>query len=684
MACKRTIALLSCLIVPALLMGSPLARGSSLPEAGADNATVAVPDGGSPEETGGESHTGASPRNRLTREGVVVDFRATPAGGRPGQDLTAGRMAEVRFTITEGSTGKPIRGIAPGAWMDIGQVLQGQPEAEQKSCKEKIGLYLRGAVGIRPMIDLNSYYVLVLNKEPSISVVDPLVSMVGRTSTLGTIPLKSPGADWVPDLDRNRVYVSMPGAGQVAVVDAAEFKVTAAVDAGPDPVRVALQPDERQLWVGNDAGAPGESGVTVVDVETLKTVARLATGAGHHEIAFSGDSRYAFVSNRGAGTVTVIDVRTRKKVKDVPTGPTPIALAYSTLAGALYVADGEAGTVSVLDGKTHEVAARITAKPGLGPMRFTSDGRFGLVVNPAEDAVYVLDAATNELAHTVRVAGRPFQVALSRAFAYVRALDSERVTMIHLESLGKGGEPVSQTFAAGAAAPKQAGDLPLADTVATSRNEASVFVVNPADSTTYFYMEGMNAPSSNYKVYGARARAVTVIERGLREVEPGVYAGKVKIPAAGKYDVAFLLETPRILHCFAVEAKPDPLARPDLTALAIEYLIRERTVPAGGTVRVRFLLKDPATGKPRTGLADVRVLSFRAPGRDRIVVRAEEVGDGVYQADVAFAKPGGYYVHVSVPSEKIGYADLPYFSMAATPAKPSHAESPPAGEKQRP
>ena len=674
MACRRMIVFLIFLFVSTMFMGGPPVRGARLPEAGTGNASVAGPEAGSPEGMGGESPAGSSPRNRPTPAGVVIECRAGAAGGRRGRG-SAGS------TSGGGGRGKPIRGIAPGAWMDIGQVLQGQPEAEQKSCKEKIGLYLRGAVGIRPMIDLNSYYVLVLNKEPSISVVDPLVSMVGRTSTLGTIPLKSPGADWVPDTDRNRVYVSMPGAGQVAVVDATEFKVKAAVEAGPDPTRVVLQPDERQLWVGNDADAPGESGVTVIDTGTLKPVARLATGAGHHEIAFSGDSRYAFVSNRGAGTVTVIDVRTRKTVKDVPTGPMPIALAYSPLAGALYVADGEAGTISVLDGKNHEVAARITAKPGLGPMRFTSDGRFGLVVNPAEDAVYVLDAATNELAHTVRVAGRPFQVVLSRAFAYVRTLDSERVTMIHLESLGKGGEPVSQSFAAGAAAPKQAGDLPLADTVATSRNEAAAYVVNPADSTTYFYMEGMNAPSSNYKVQGSRARAVTVIERGLREVEPGVYAGKVKIPAAGRYDVAFLLQTPQILHCFAVEAKPDPLARPDLAALAIEYLIRERTVPAGGTVPVRFRLKDPATGRPRTGLTDVQVLSFRAPGRDRNVVRAEEVGAGVYQAQVLFAKPGGYYVHVSVPSEKVGFSDLPYFSMAATPARPQQAESPPAGEK---
>jgi len=626
-----------------------------------------------------------SPANRLTHKGVVVDFEAQPVGGRPGQPLIAGQLAEVRFTLTGEASGKPIRGTLPGAWMDIAQVLQGQAGSPQKSCKDKIALYLGRAVGIRPMIDLNSYYVLVLNREPSISVVDPLVSMAGMTSTLGTIPLKGAGADWVRSADRKRLYVSMPQVGEVAIVDAEAFKVLASITAGEAPTRVALQPDGRYLWVGNDGRAAAQSGVTVIDVETRKPVAQLATGAGHHEIAFSGDSRYAFVSNRDAGTVTVIDAQTKQKVTDVATGPMPIALAYSPLAKALYVADGKAGTVAVVGGTGFAVATRIAAKPGLGPLRFTPDGRYGLVVNPAEDAVYVLDAADSTLAHTIPVPGRPYQVVLSGAFAYVRSLDSERVSMISLASLAAG-KPIVQSFAAGAVAPKLAGELPLADSVASTANEAMAFVVNPADSTTYVYMEGMNAPSSNYKVQGAQARAVTVIDRSLREVEPGVYASKVTMPAPGTYDVAFLLQAPEILHCFAVEVKPDPLIKHNLAALAVEYLDNQRTVKADGDVPLRFTLRVPATGNPRTGLADVRVLYFRAPGHDRTEVRAEEVGDGVYQATLPITRPGAYYVYVAVPSERVGYTDLQYFSMMATtgatgPSKatPSPEAKPPAG-----
>jgi len=607
---------------------------------------------------------------RFVKHGIVVEFEARAVGGGD-HALREGGLAEVRFRLTEEASGAPVRGITPGAWMDIGEVLQGQPGSQQKSCKDKIALYLKGVVGIRPMIDLNSYYVVVMNREPSLSIIDPLVSMAGVTSTLGVIPLAGPGTDWVQSADGKRLYVSMPEARKVALVDTDAFKVVTNIDAGMAPARVALQPDGRYLWVGNDTSEPTASGVTVIDTETSARVAFIATGAGHHEIAFSEDSRYAFVSNRNAGTVSVIDVQTKKKRKDLATGPLPISLAYSPLAQALYVADGKAGTITAVDGRGLEVRKRIDAEPGLGPLRFTRDGRWAFTVNPAANAVYVIDAASNTLVHTLAVRGQPYQVVLSDAFAYVRALGSQRVTMINLSSLGAGKQPIVQGIEAGNVAPKQAGDLPLADSMSTASTEAAMMIVNPGDNTTYFYMEGMNAPSSNYKVYGSSARAVTVVDRSLREIEPGLYASKVKIPAAGRYDVAFLLDTPQVLNCFSAEAKPNPRIHHDRLALAIEYLQSERRVSAGSTLPLRFKLVEPLTGRPATGLRDVRVMYFRAPGFERTEVAAEEKGDGVYQAPLSLRHAGAYYINVGVPAKHLRYGDLTYFTLVATkpPAK---------------
>ena len=601
---------------------------------------------------------------RYTKDGLVIEFAAS-AADRNGPALTEGDLAELRFSIREEATGKPVRGLAPGAWLDIGEVIQGQPGSEQKSCKEKIALYLRGIVGIRPMVDLNSYYVVVMNREASLSVIDPTVSMVGRTSTLARVPLAKPGADFARSLDDRHIYVTMPAAGQVAVIEADSFKVLTNVRAGDAPTRAVVQPDGRYLWVGNNAADKGKSGVTVIDTETLKPVASIATGAGHHEIALSDDSRWAFVSNRNSGSVSVIDVRTLKRVRDLPLGGQPISLAYSSLSKMLYVADARQGVVHVIRPGDLADTQRINVKPGLGPMRFTPDGRWGFLANTSEDRVLVIDPSSNRVQHEIPVQGQPYQIVFTRAFAYVRSLGSERVSQINLSTLGSGKKPTVQSFAAGSVPPKAAGELVIADSIATVPGEAGVMVVNPADNTTYFYMEGMNAAASNYQTYGSYARAVTVVDRSLREVEPGVYAGRAKIPAAGRYDVAFSLDTPRLMHCFSTEAAADPKLAEGRKGVKLEYQVASHHVKAGAPAQIRFRLYDGASGAAKRGLTDVQVMTLLAPGRNRTVVSAREVSPGVYEAQVSVPESGAYYVYVSSATLGKGFRDLPYLSLLA-------------------
>jgi hypothetical protein len=206
-----------------------------------------------------------------------------------------------------------------------------------------------------------------------------------------------------------------------------------------------------------------------------------------------------------------------------------------------------------------------------------------------------------------------------------------------------------------------------------------VFVVNPADGTTYYYMEGMNSPSSNYRVQGSNPRAVTVVDRSLKEVEPGVYAGRVRMPVAGRYDVAFMLNSPQLLHCFSAEAKVNPLIAKTHDKLAVEFDEGARQASAGGAVGVRFKLIDPATRLPKAGIKDVRVMYFLAPGRGRTEVDVKEVGKGVYEAQVQLAQPGAYYVYVGVPSMDLGYGKLPHFSLMAAPPAAARSAVPGKG-----
>jgi YVTN family beta-propeller protein len=608
---------------------------------------------------------------RIEREGLAIEFVARPMGSKTTEpvELMEAAQAEVYFKVTDAASGEPVSGLYPVVYMDIGEawdMLHGGRDAARgapSSCNERVQVYLQGIVGMRPLIDLNSYFVLVMNQDPTIAVIDPILGITGRTNLYAQMVLKRRGADWTKTEDEKRMFVSMPVADKVAVLDLERFTVTHNVRAGDNPQRVILQHDQKYLWVGNDSRKANESGVTVIDADALRKLKFIPTGPGHHEIVLSADDRYAFVSNRDGGSVAVIDVQTLEKVKDIETGPKPIALAYSSASESLYVADSESGEILVVDGRTLEVTDRIRVAAGLGPLRFSQDGRWGVAVNPSKDEVYVIDASNNRVLHTLAIDGRPFQVVFSQSFAYIRGLETEQVRMINLSQLDKGNTlPVSH-FAAGEAPPAKAGDLIVADTMMPAPGEAAMLLTSPGDRTVYYYMEGMNAPTGNFRNYGHAPRAVSVVDRTLKEREPGVYSAKVKIPVAGKYDVALLLESPRMLHCFEVTAKPNPMLERQFDPLAVKYLLEDRNVKVGERAPFRFRLTDPATEKPRDDLKDVNVLYYAASGRGRTVAPAKPVGDGIYEAELSIKLTEAYYVWVGSESAEAPFQKLPYFSV---------------------
>lgn len=598
--------------------------------------------------------------NRIERKGVAIEFSARPAERPDAKGIIEGENVDIRFAVSDVSTGQPMKGLAPGSWLDAGNAPGASSDAQNRSCKTKIKTYFKGTAGVRPAVDLSSYYILSLNRDPSISVIDPLVGLAGKTNLLATIALDDTPGDWAKTRDGKRLFVTLPAVGRMAAIDAESFKATAAIDVGAKPTRVAIQDDGRYVWIGNDGETDEMGGVTVVDAKSLKVAARFATGKGHHEIAFSSDGRFAFASNRENGNVSVFDIARLSKLKDVVIGQAPVALAYSKIAEALYVADGISGAVSVVQGDDPAVVSVIQAKPGLGPLNITPDGRWALALNTKENLVHVIEIATNRLTQSITVGARPYHIAFSNAFAYVRSLDVEHVGMISLAQLGKDTAHGVSAFAAGATAPGAVANLGVGAPVSPAVGEAAVVVASPGDNLIYYYMEGMLAPSGNFRNPGHQVGAVDVIDRSLREFEPGHYSARVKMPAAGNYDVAFLLGSPSVNECFHLSIAPDPSRPKAVQAAAIDYAEAPTHAAAGEPVRFRFRLDDPQSGRPKTGLNDVSVLYYAAPGLLRSEAPSREIGEGVYEADLRIRNIGAYYVYVSVPSLRLRFGDLPY------------------------
>ena len=615
-------------------------------------------------------------KETIFRKGMAVEFKVEPlVPERTGGQVMEGDFATISFKISGADDHQPLQSVYPGVWVDLVQTAEGERKGVSLECKQRVGNYLQGSVGMRPMIDLNSYFVMVLNQDPSISVIDPVVGITGITSLYTSIPLERPGADWAKTTNEKWLYVTMPRSGKVAMINLDTFKVEKNLPAGEMPMRAVIQPDEEYLWIGNDIQGDVKSGVTVIDIDTGEIVKSIETGAGHHEITFSGDSRRAFVTNRESGAVTVIDTGKLEIIGQVDTGSVPISVAYSALSDAAYAADGLSGVITVIDPESGLSFEKIEAKPGLGPMRFSNDGRWGFVVNPNENLVFVIDASTNKIAHTVKVDNKPFQVTLTETFAYIRSLDSERVAMINLQELNRGGDVIVNNFAAGVYPPGQVSDIRIADAMIPAAQDAAVLVASPADATVYYYMEGMNAPMGAFRNYGHKPRAVQIANRALKELEPGVYSATIKVPMAGTFELAFLNEAPQFLHCFTMEAVVNPNLEHASDPVAVEYLNEHEALVAGDEMKLRFRLYKPGSGKTFVDAGGVTVKFFRAPRFDLTELVATHVGEGIYEATLPFRYAGSYYVYVAAPELNVGYKDLGYKTVIVGKAKTSQAAS---------
>ncbi|HJP90741.1 MAG TPA: cytochrome D1 domain-containing protein [Pyrinomonadaceae bacterium] len=591
---------------------------------------------------------------KLIQDGVEIEFTIEPAL-KSKADLMAGQDAVFRFKIHDTTTHTPLSGARPSVWI-AQRERPGPPGPEQ--CRSKVEAFLQGSMRSRPDVDLNTFYLLALNQEPSISVIDPLVGF-GGSRLLTLILLKSPGEDWALTADRLKLFVSMPQVNKVAVVDTNTWKVVTDIDTGERPMRVALQPDEKYLWVGDDAG------VTVIDTATLKVAKHIATGAGHHEIAFGADNKFAFVSSHDDGALSIIDIPKLKKRADVKTGSQISSLAFSALSKALYVTDEVEGRIAVVDSVSQKLLANIAAKPGIRTVRFAPGGRWGFVANQQNSNVYIFDASTNRLIYEQIVGEAPDQFAFTDNFAYVRSLGSDQVSAIRLSSLEKQVDVVK--FPGGQLAPGSTdGFAASADAFVPAPEPGAMLFANPADTMIYYYSEGMAAPMGNFQNYRRVPRAVKVVDRSLREETLGVYSATSRLPKQGVYNVSLLLDSPRVVHCFEAVAKANPAIKDDeRAALLIEYLNKDASLSTGEDYKVRFRLTDSQKKHPKSSLKDVGVLVFSSPGLWQRRQIATSLGDGVYEVTVNVPDTGVYFLFVESPSQHVQYRQLPYLTLHA-------------------
>lgn len=620
-----------------------------------------------------DPHAGHAPAPRTVPFRGEVSVRAVAGDAAPMER----RELEVRLRLVDPTTGRPVTGLDPMAWVDV-HAAPGDTPLE--ICREKVGSFAEAGLHIKhgqiniaqPVEDLNGHYVVALARQPYVAVLDP-VKGFGRTRMYTAVPLRAPGVDWTATPDERRLFVAMPEADQVAVLNTHDWKVAASIDVAR-PVRAAVGPDGRTLWVVGEDGA-----VTAFDAATLARRGAFRTGAGPFALSFSTDGRWVLVAARDAGTLTVIDAAAMRAAA-VPTGPRPVDVAWSDARAAAFVAHEGDGSVVLVDPARAAAVDRIVFEPGLARFLFPPQageahhgshgqaaapaGRLGFAVNPIAGTVEIVDVVAGARVRRLSGAPEPDAVGFSPGFAYVRAAGTANVAMIPLHDPTQGAIGPHDYFPAGSSVPGRVAEGLGEVIVPTPGGHDAIYVVNPAERMiySYHYMEGMPVPHGGLTTYRFEPRAIRTVSRRVREAEPGVYAATFSVDRPGRYDLIVRNGDPHVLGCWGFDVAADPSLRP-ADAYRIEPVAAGRTLAVGANT-LRFRVTDERAGAPVADLADLQV-QFTGTMGERVRVRARPVGGGEYEASVHLAQPGPYYVSFESARLEIGWRDRSPIPFAA-------------------
>ncbi|MEX2498286.1 MAG: hypothetical protein WD397_05355 [Wenzhouxiangellaceae bacterium] len=620
-------------------------------------------------------------RESISHEGVGVDFSTTSPAGAALERARAGSDFRLHFDLRD-TRGRPIAGAYPAAWIHP-RFDDEQPTAEL--CRQKARTFLGGSLFSRAELDLNTYYVLALNDAASVSVVDPLFGF-GGSRLRSMVPLPSPGYDWVKGRGDEHVFISLPDSNQLARLNTADWQVKtlSGADAGRAwhaPGRLALQPDGHYLWLAVAEGVavfetePWRWVTTIALADDAAEIETAGDNARRAEISFSPDSRHVFISRYGNGAVSVIDSHTLTRTHTIETGEQPVSLAWSEPGDALYIAHAGEGGIAVLPrralSETRPRLTRIEAEPGITTLRFSPDGRWGFVLNQRTRQVSLLDPASQRLIQHGGIGPQPEQISFSNDIAYIRHGGSEILYMVALDDpdLGREGAPIAVVDTPGGDSAFH-GHAPYtpANGIVKAPGASAVLIANPGDQAVYFYKEGMAAPMGNFNNYGHAPRAVLAVDRSLREQRrPGRYETVARLDTHGVHDVVFLLDNPRILHCFTLDIAPDPaapvVAERDWTVQAIDPPSR---LKVGRAHRVNLQLR-PETTTGAAHLADtpINVLVAMSSGqwRQRVEVRSDAAGR--FALHIKPPLPGHYQIHIEAPLPGLDEPDRPALVLAA-------------------
>ena len=557
----------------------------------------------------------------LTLQDPLTGATVTADGGAP---------VRLRVALTDPATGRPPRGLDLLGWVrPLERGDAGCARAAQNfRATRRIPL---GAV------DLNSLLVVALNRDATLSVVDPALDLYSSNMVaahrLGTMP-----AAMAIDDRHMRAVFAWPGSGRIEAARLTGPERTTIVEDIPGVAALAVS-RRGDIWAGDGAGHLHRIAPDGARISALRL------GRGRVEIRHRPDD--------ADDTLGAFTAEGEAVMLDATTGETLMRARFSApVADASFV--GGVGALAVM---AHRAAAELRFRDApdtaleipLGA-RFSRiatgpDARIGVAWSPGDALVALIDMALGRVVQSIELADATVsEVAFTDHRAFLLSHDGGFIGAIDLATVALGRAATVQRSDMGARSARPVAAHGPARLLAPLPPRPQVLAVDPERQTAWLAEEvGATVempPMRSIRLRGGQPQAVGVAERRFEEVAPGVFE-TVWAFAPGAQELILTTYTGQLSTCLRFDVRGQAQRQ---TLTPVRLARASAAAPMAGAEH-EFALRviGPGDATLPVGRLTLAFPSMVSGWAGRAVAEADSTG--VLRATVTLPHAGPYAVH---------------------------------------
>lgn len=287
-----------------------------------------------------------------------------------------------------------------------------------------------GIVSASPQL-LGEPYGVAVSPTGVVLIAQVLAGMVSVYDLPDTLPGASLNAGLQPvhvaiNAAGTRAYVVNQAGQSVHIVSLSPLAVIDSLPLTNDGFNVAVAPNGQRVSVTTADGR-----VYVIATTSNTIVDSMRVGGAANGLAFSPSGDRLYISSRDAATITVFNTQTDAPIDTIVTGGAPQRLAVTHDGSILFAANESVG-ISVITLPAGTLLPNIPLDGSGYGLGLTPDGTQLYATNPTTGKIFIVDVADRHLLNTLTVGGAPRNVAFDHDGRTAIVTDGAgRVIFIH-------------------------------------------------------------------------------------------------------------------------------------------------------------------------------------------------------------------------------------------------------------